>query len=306
MGRTVSLIGLVVLSACALGRGAVLSEREMAGLWQEPRDLEKRDLFYGPGGAALAPDPSGTFTILEVDDNGFSPGYEVRDSQGRIWNVKLGPEAQPEVVVSRLVWAVGYHQPEVYFVPRWTSVEKGRKATQAASRFRLKSEAMEDIGDWAWGANPFVGTRTLEGLFVLMVMVNNWDLKPSQNAIYRVSAQGDDPRNLYAIKDLGASLGKTSWIVPGSRNDVDGFEKEGFIKRIQGNRVTFYYQGSWLDPHLAAGVAPGDVRWMSNLLARLTPKQWTDAFRAGGYTGSEAARFIQKLRDKIAEGQNIG
>ena len=55
-----------------------------------------------------------------------------------------------------------------------------------------------------------------------MVMVNNWDLKTSQNAIYRVQPDGDDPRNLYVVKDLGASFGKTNWLLPGTRNDSRG------------------------------------------------------------------------------------
>ena len=136
-----------------------------------------------------------------------------------------------------------------------------------------------------------------------MVMVNNWDLKTSQNAIYRVQPDGDDPRNLYVVKDLGASLGKTNWLLPGTRNDVEGFEKEGFIKRVEGNRVTFHYQGAWREPHVAGSAAPADVRWISNLLAKLSPEQWNDAFRAGGYSEAESARYIRRLQQKIAEGQ---
>jgi hypothetical protein len=230
----------------------------------------------------------------------------VRDARGRVWDAKLGAEAQPEVVVSRLLWAVGYHQPELYYVARWRLNEHGTTTTQKPARFRLESGPLDDMGDWSWRDNPFIGTRPFEGLFVLMVMVNNWDLKTDQNGIYRTRANGDDRRTLYVVKDLGASLGKTNWIVPGNRNDVEAFERERFIRRVEGNRVEFHYQGAWLEPHLAASVTPDDVRWICNLLARLTPRQWSDAFRAGGYGEPEAARFIRRLREKIAEGQNIG
>ena len=140
----------------------------------------------------------------------------------------------------------------------------------------------------------------------MMVMVNNWDLKDSQNAIYRIQANGDDPRNLYVVKDLGASLGKTRWLMPGTRNDVEGFEQEGFISHVEGNRVTFDYQGGWREPHVAGGVAPADVRWISHLLGKLSPAQWKDAFRAGGYSEAEAAPYIRRLQQKVAEGQAIG
>jgi hypothetical protein len=306
MHRLVPILSVLLVSACALSAGRVLSERELAELWQEPADLAQRNLLYGPGGRALVPDANARYTVLEVDKNGFSPGYEVRDPQGRTWNVKLGPEAQTEVVIARLLWAVGYHQPATYYLPRWTLTENGQATVQSAGRFRLKTEAQENVGEWAWNDNPFIGTRAFEGLFVLMVMVNNWDLKTSQNSIYRVQPDGDDPRNLYVIKDLGASLGKTRWMLPGTRNDVEGFLQERFIRRVEGNRVIFHYQGAWREPHVAASAAPADVRWISNLLAKLSAEQWNDAFRAGGYTEAEAALYIRRLREKIAEGQAVG
>jgi len=306
MTRILSLVGVLLVSGCALNTRQALSQREVAELWQEPADLQERNLLYGPGGRAQLPDASASYAILEADTNGFSPGYEVRDPAGRIWNVKLGPESQTEVTVARLLWAVGYHQPVTYYLPRWTSTENGRSTVQSGGRFRLKTKAQQDVGAWAWNDNPFIGTRPFEGLFVLMVMVNNWDLKTSQNAIYRVQAEGDDPRNLYVIKDLGASLGKTRWWLPGTRNDVEDFEKEGFIKQVEGNRVVFHYQGAWREPHVAGSAAPADVRWISDLLAKLSAEQWRAAFRAGGYGEAESARFIKRLREKIAEGQRVG
>ena len=59
LSRMVGSLVLVVMStACAQspqaqGRGA--AGVDIAELWQEPADLGSRDLFLGPGGAALAP-----------------------------------------------------------------------------------------------------------------------------------------------------------------------------------------------------------------------------------------------------------
>jgi hypothetical protein len=39
-------------------------------------------------------------------------------------------------------------------------------------------------------------------------------------------------------------------------------------------------------------ITAGDVRWAGHLLARLTDRQWRDAFRAGGYVPELADRFI--------------
>jgi hypothetical protein len=283
----------------------LLADSELAGLWEEPADLERRDLFYGRGGRALVPSDTVPYSLIDVDTKGFSSGYDVEDAQGRKWSVKLGPEAQPEVVVSRLLWAVGYHQPVTYYLPRWTLTENGRRTTQGPARFRLEPKEQENVGEWAWRNNPFIGSRPFGGLVVLMVLVNNWDLKTSQNAVYRIPSDGDASRDVYVVKDVGASLGKTRWLIPGTRNDLAGFEKERFIRSVEGNRVRFFYKGGWLDPQVVAGVAPADVRWISGLLARLSPEQWSDAFRAGGYSSDETARYVRRLRDKVAEGQTV-
>jgi hypothetical protein len=83
-------------------------------LWQEPSDLERRNLFYGAGGERLFPG-STTFIFVARDTSGWSPGFDVRGQDGAEWSVKLGPEAQAEVVASRILWAIGFHQPPTYY-----------------------------------------------------------------------------------------------------------------------------------------------------------------------------------------------
>ena len=85
-----------------------------AVMWNDPKDLKSRDLFYGPGGKEHA--PKGTFTFVEEDREGGSPKFVVRDAEGGKWKAKLGLEARPETVCTRLLWAVGYYANEDYFV----------------------------------------------------------------------------------------------------------------------------------------------------------------------------------------------
>jgi hypothetical protein len=70
--------------------------KELAELWSDPGT--GRDLFDGPGGARLAPDPSATYTLVEKKLGGFSLGYTVMDPSEREWSIKLYPEAHTEVV----------------------------------------------------------------------------------------------------------------------------------------------------------------------------------------------------------------
>ncbi len=308
MGRRVPLlvVCLVMTTACGANNRPTLSPTKMAEFWQEPRDAAQQDLFNGGGGAALAPHPNGTFTLLSADPSGFSPGLDVKDEQGQEWSVKLGPEARTEVVASRIVWAMGYHQPPVYYLRRFALRDNGIVKTEGPARFRLKPSTQKSMGAWSWRRNPFLDTQPFAGLFVLMTVLNNWDIKTQQNAIYRTSGKGSTAEYQYVIKDLGASFGKTNWWLPGTRDDIDGFEREPFIEGISGNRVKFHFRGAWQEPQLLDSVAPQDLRWMCERLARLTRGQWLDAFRAGGYTEAEADRFVRRLQQKIDEGLRAG
>jgi hypothetical protein len=98
---------------------APLTRAELSELWQEPDDLASRDLFHGPGGPAGVPLPDSVWRFKSEDLTGFSRGYDVTGPDGVEWDVKVGPETQTEIVASRIVWAVGYHQPPTYFVTRW-------------------------------------------------------------------------------------------------------------------------------------------------------------------------------------------
>jgi hypothetical protein len=304
--RTPFAIALALSAvSCSIKEPAAVQPVRMAQLWEEPTDLAQRDLFLGVGGSKNAPDPNEMYEFKEQKAVGTQPGYDVKDSKGREWSVKLGAEARPEVAVSRLLWAIGYHQPSVYYLPRWTMVRDGKKIIQTAARFRL--DDTKNLGEWSWRKNPFLHTRQLAGLFVYQVMVNNWDVKSQQNALYRLKDDDDkkNPREQYMVKDLGASLGRTAWPVGGTKADPSGFEEEPFIDRVEGNRVHFAYQGAWLEPQLVRSITPSDVRWTAELLSRLTPKQWSDAFRAAGFGEAEANRYIGRLKQKITEGLTI-
>jgi hypothetical protein len=296
--------GLLAAAGCALNTRPTVAPALMAELWEEPRDLEQRDLFRGPGGAADTLRVNDDFKLKEFKESGTNVGYDVEDALGREWSVKLGVEARVEVAVSRLVWAIGYHQPVVYYTPAWTLVGDGDTRVERPARFRLEPKGTDKQGEWAWNKNPFVGTRQLAGLFVMMVMVNNWDLKTVQNPVFEVT-NGDGTHMEYMVRDLGGSLGKTAWIRFATKGDLAGFEAEPFIEEIDNNRVRFYYQGGWREPQLINSIAPDDVRWVCELLARLSPAQLSDAFRAGGFTAAESERYVRRLREKIADGLRV-
>ena len=278
---------------------------QSAELWEEPADLAERDLFDGPWGKDLAPSPTATYDFVSEKTVGVSPGFAVTDADGVEWSVKQGPEARVEVVVSRILSAVGYHQPPVYYLPRWTISGGPTSHEQTEGRFRPKHTVLSDEGEWSWHENPFIGTLPYNGLRVLMMILNQSDLKNSNNTLYAVEEPGDAQhaaQRWYVVRDIGAALGETGRLHP-QRNNLASFERIRFINRVRNGAVDFNYHGRHQE--LADHLTPEDVGWMCDLLARLRIDQWRDAFRAGGYDAATSERFIARIRHKIAEGQAL-
>jgi hypothetical protein len=279
----------------------------MAQFWVEPAQ-NRRDLFQGPPGIDSArPESDARYEVIERDARGFSITYRVRDARQRVWNVKVGPEAQTEVVTSRIVWALGYHELPSYFVERWIAVEK--KGTPKGSllggaRFRPHDLGLKSLGPWSWQGNPFVGTREYNGLLVLMMVLNSTDLKNDNNELYETSGSStrDGASRWFVVKDLGASLGETGRMDP-RRGDITSFEREPFITGVDEGRVRFGYRGRHQE--LLERIGPEDVVWTCERLQKLTDRQWRDAFRAGNFSEDVTGRYVARIRQKIDEGMKL-
>jgi hypothetical protein len=215
-----------------------------------------------------------------------------------------GAEGPIEVVLSRVLAALGYHQPPVYFVPSFTLEEPTRVRRAPGGRFRLVLRSLRDRGEWSWTGNPFVGTRPFQGLLVILLMFNSSDLKDANNTLYEFTPPGSErAQRWYVVRDLGTALGSTAKVTP-IRGNPDVFERLGFITGIKHGFVDFVYDGR--HQHLVdRRITPADVRWACQLMSGLTRDQWRDAFRAGGYTPDVSDRFINRLLDKIREGRAL-
>lgn len=299
-------VGVVVL-ACAAATCAEPKIKRMtprslgpvsiAELWIEPKDIATRDLFSGPGGRELAPESGATFTFKEEKVGGYSPGFTVTDAAGREWSAKQGPEAQTEVVASRIYWAVGFHQPPTYFVPEWNLAGGPAEGHQNSARFR--PDFGKVVGDWSLHQNPFVGTQPYRGMLVLTIFLNNWDIKPAQNKIYEFDRPHDGVRRWFVARDLGATFGRPQW-PDGSRSNPEHFEMHPFILGFDGDRPKFANQGR--HDELLRQIRRRDIRWMSERLAKISDRQLSDAFKAGGFPDDVSGRFIGRLKQKIADG----
>jgi hypothetical protein len=282
---------------------------QIAELWQRPADLADRDLFYGPWGQALAPDPQAAYTFVQKKQRGTNPGMTVSDPLGREWHVKQPPhddegaEGPVEVVLSRVLSAIGYHQPPEYFLPSFTMVDSAGSHTEPGGRFRLHDKTLKDDGHWSWQQNPFVGTKPYQGLLVILMLFDSSDLKNDNNTLYALRTPDAGVERWYVVRDLGTALGETGRVAP-KRSDPDLFERNLFMTRVKNGFVEFDYHG-FHQELFRRRITPDDVVWACALLSGLTDLQWHDAFRAGGYQPPIADRFIHRIYERIEDGKRL-
>jgi hypothetical protein len=282
---------------------------EIRSLWEAPADLAERDLFFGPWGPERAPDSQAVYTLVEHKHTGVNPGMTVRDGSGVEWSVKQAPpdgqtpEGPIEVAVSRVLSAIGYHQPPVYFLPAFTLADDWGTRREAGGRFRPKLKALKDRGEWSWQQNALVGTTPYQGLLVVLMLLNSSDLKNSNNTLYEFRG-GDHVEQWLVVRDLGTALGTTGRFAP-RRGDAKAFSRRPFINRVSGGFVEFEYHG-WHQELVQRRITRADVLWAATLLDRLQPRQWDEAFRAGGFTPGTAAPFITAIGARIAQALQVG
>jgi hypothetical protein len=326
-----TILVLLVTIPCAArnsskGHPAKPAENATPILWLNPSNIRSRDLFYGPGGEAHA--PHSTYTFIREDLNGTNPKFVVRDENGVEWKVKLGPEAKPETVASRLLWAAGYFTNENYFladfrVANMQPLKRGGKLIApdgTMHNVRLKRYVKEEkkIGDWNWRHNPFNGTREFNGLRVMMALFNNWDLKNENNSTYEEHDKSEPRAVYYVVSDLGASFGTTGLSYPDSRSkgNLPAYSQSKFIKGVHGQYVDFNVPTRpnlfhlvnpkefitrmrlrWIGRHIPRA----DARWMGELLSQLSKEQIRQAFRAADYSPQQVEEFTNVVAQRIEE-----
>jgi hypothetical protein len=331
VSRLTTLVILPCLLAVGFSKHVPEADRVVAGpppgvLWRYPSDLASRDLFYGPGGRRH--EPHGPFTFLKEDLNGTNPKIVVHDEAGVEWGVKLGAEARPETVSSRLVWAVGYFADEDYFASEIyvrnmpARLHRGQKlvgSNGSLPNVRLKRYSQGDermAGHWEWRENPFTGTRELNGLRVMMALINNWDMTDENTAIHERTRGSEVVARTYLVGDLGSSFGsaKLTWPLSKARGNLPLYSHSKFIEKVTPDYVDFHAPAGASLFFLATPrefvskrrlrwigrqIPREDAKWIGQLLKQLSSNQVRDAFRAAGYAPPEVESFAEAVERRV-------
>jgi len=281
-------------------------------IWHDHGNVALLDLTAGSGGAAHAP---GThFTFIKESTAGTSAKFVVEDENGARWKAKLGDEVKSETAAARLLWAAGYFVDDDYYRPQIQV--KGLKRLARGQKFvsgdtvtgvRLERELQDDkTKTWDWYENPFSETRELNGLKVMMALINGWDLKAVNNG----SANGQ-----YGVTDLGASFGRTGSRLTRSKGVMKDYAATKFIAKVTPTYVDFVmhsrpfilsifdfesYRERARMTSVVKRIPIADARWIGGQLGKLSNDQIRDAFRASGFTADEVDGYTVVVLQRIA------
>ncbi|HVF30712.1 MAG TPA: hypothetical protein VNA22_07055 [Pyrinomonadaceae bacterium] len=302
LNRKVAILWMAII-VCLFAAVSAESQQRQHGssgrpvLWERV-DPNSVDFFNGPGGVDEQPDLS-SVTFIRQEKGGHNKKYRIKDGRGRIWVAKLGREAQPETAAIRLLSGLGYKTEINYLVPTITIPGKG---TFRNVRLEARPADVERLDEWKWVSNPFVGTRELQGLKMMMVFMTNWDVLDLQNKVLK---QPTGERH-YVVSDLGATFGKLGnnnlpiiYRLGRKTGSPRHYSRTRFVKEVEGNEVKLAYKGK--SRKLFKGFTLSDARWLANNLNRLSDAHIRDAFRAANYSPADVETYLRAVRGKIDE-----
>jgi hypothetical protein len=144
-----------------------------------------------------------------------------------------------------------------------------------------------------------------------MALINNWDLKDINNAIY-IESSG----STYVVADLGATFGRTGSALKRSKGNVKDYTNSAFILKVTSDHVDFqlasrpifiqsltnsqYYHERTEMEKVVKNIPINDARWIGNQLGRFSQSQVADCFRSAGFSRSEVNSYAEVVTKRIA------
>jgi len=307
IARTFALCALVGVCASA------------QALWKEPRPTTASDWTWGPGGQEMVPRPP--FAFVKERFGGSNPKVEVRDAADRRWVVKFGSEAHTDTFAARLLNALGYASKPTFYLEKGTieSVRGLKRAKYFVSKdgsfrggrfkLRVKGSADGDGNDsWSWNENPFVGSRELGGLKILIMLTSNWDTKDARDGKGNSNTAiiHSDSGVQYAVTDWGATFGKYGGFFRRNRWDWGGYriQTATFVKMSKDGPLEWGFKGKH-GQDFTAGVGVADVIWLDRYLSRITDEDLNAGFAASGAAQPVAREYTRLMRERIVQLQRV-
>jgi hypothetical protein len=220
-----------------------------------------------------------------------------------------------------LLSAVGYAAVPTFYVERGSieGVQGLKRAKRFVSRdgsfrggrFKLhvKGSADDDGSEtWSWNANPFVGSRELGGLKILVMLTSNWDTKDARDgkgsSNTGIIHSGSNAQ--YAVTDWGATFGKYGTFFRRNRWDWGGYriQTANFVKMSKAGALEWGFKGKHTQD-ITTGVGVADVVWLDRYLSQITDEDLAAGFAASGASQPVAREYSRLMRERILQLERV-
>jgi hypothetical protein len=138
----------------------------------------------------------------------------------------------------------------------------------------------------------------------MMALINNWDIKDSNNKILLVPDKNGKNELQYIVHDLGGSFGKISHIprflqFKPDRNNPKAYSSSHLVDKIEKGEVRLHFSPK--NKGLFKHISVEDARWLGGLLSLLSQQQIEDAFRSANYKPDQVGLLTAAVNNRAAE-----
>ena len=275
-----------------------------------------QSLWHAPAKVEIAA-PKPPFTFLREDSSGTQPKLFAKDANGATWNVKFGYEVHNESFCWRIVTACGYFAEPSFYIAEgqfegYRPLARHSDSVRAdghftAGRFQYRDPELKflESRNWRWDRPPFAGTKELNGLKILIMLLSNWDNKDA-----RVGRGGPNTaefdkggKRIAAFTDWGSGMGRWG-SQPGTNSNWNcadfTAQTPEFVKGVEHGSVVFGWEGA-INDGFRTGIPPAHVAWLMGYLGKLSDVNLRAGLKAAGGSEGDVDCFARALRARIEQ-----
>ena len=218
-----------------------------------------------PVGRRHAPNPDAVYTLVERKHTGVNLGMTVKDERAASGasssrtRATSTPKRRWKSCISRLLSAVGYHQPPVYHLPAFKLKDDFGTHVETGGRFRLKEESAEGRRRLAVGREPLHRHQALSGAARAADDVQQH--RPEEQQQHALRAPARRSRRAVVLGPRRRRRARRHQPHLAAQGPPDSFERKPFILGVNNGYVEFAYKAGTRPrarPHHAGGRGVGE------------------------------------------------
>lgn len=217
-------------------------------------------------------------------------------------------QAHQRLIAAQRHWR-GYGRPEIALSDVHTD-DRGHHYIRVRSvslEQRSELDYATSVGSYLKSAFSRPFKREFRAFALFSAWVNDTDVKDDNSSIVLVG-NASNRRVAYSASDMGATLGRLIFgLIMG--NDSPNFLTRDIIERVRRRpdntiyEVILNYRSTFSNSGLSV-MSISDAKWMTRMIAQLSPAQIRNAFLAAGYSEMLSEYYTQimlRRRDQLVE-----